>query len=164
MPNTYSNVALHLVFAVKHRQALVHPKFREELQKYISGIFRKHSQKVLAIYCMPDHAHILFSYRPSIAISELVMQVKVASTTWIKDKGWISKPFHWQNGYGIFSCDPKRLDGIVHYIMNQENHHRAKKFIDEYREILKDLEIEFDEKYIFEDISNDGSVEERYFL
>ena len=153
MPNTYSNVVLHLVFAVKHRQALIQPQFRDELQKIICGLFRKHAQKVLAIYCMPDHTHILFDYRPSIGLSNLVMQVKVATTSWINDNGWVKTRFHWQNGYGVFSCDPKRLDGIIAYIRNQEMHHREKKFIDEYRQTLQDLKMDFDERYLFQNIS-----------
>ena len=152
MSNTYSNIVLHLVFAVKYRQALIQPHFRDELQQIICGIFKKHNQKVLAIYCMPDHAHILFDHRPSIGISNLVMQVKVASTAWVNDKRWLRTPFKWQNGYGAFSCNPKRLDGIIAYIRNQEVHHHHKKFIDEYRETLTDLKMDYDERYLFKDI------------
>ena len=157
MSDTYTNIVIHLVFAVRHREALILPHFREELQKTMTGAFRKYGQKVLAIYCMPDHVHILFDHRPSIGLSDLVKYVKVATTMWIREKGFLKTPFHWQNGYGGFSFHGEDLDGIIHYIMNQEQHHREKKFRDEYKGILQRLQIDHDDRNLFVDISGDGS-------
>lgn len=123
----------------------------------MTGSFRKYGQKVLAIYCMPDHVHILFDYRPSIGFSDLVKYVKVSTTLWIRDKGFLKTPFHWQHGYGAFSANGKRLDEIIHYILNQEQYHREKKFMNEYRDLLPDLEIDYDERNLFVDISEDDT-------
>ena len=153
MADTYTNIIIHLVFAVRHREALILPNFREELQKIMTGSFRKYGQKVLAIYCMPDHVHILFDHRPSIGLSDLVKNVKAATTIWIRDMGFLKSPFNWQYGYGAFSCHGKKLDGIIHYILNQEEHHFEKKFSDEYKELLQDLQIKYDERNLFVDIS-----------
>ena len=153
MGNTYSRIVLHLVFAVRHREALIKPEFREELQMVMSGLVRHRGQKLLAIYCMPDHAHLLISYRPSIPIPELVMQIKVASMQFVREKRLTQKPFQWQNGYGVISCNADRLDGIIAYINNQEEHHRKKKFLAEYREMLDKFEIKYEERYLFDDLS-----------
>lgn len=151
MANTYSRVVLHIVFAVRFGETLIDSGFRDELQKVMTGLIQHRSQNLLAIYCMPDHTHLLISYWPSISISELVMQIKVASAFRINDNRLTKRLFRWQNGYGVISCDARRLDGIMHYIHNQEEHHRKKKFLSEYRELLRDNGIDFDEKYLFTD-------------
>jgi len=116
-----------------------------------------HNQKVLAIYCMPDHVHILFDHRPNIGISDLVMRVKSGSTVWINENIPLDTKFYWQNGYGVFSCNPKNLDGIINYIHDQANHHRNQKFISEYKGILIDQQIQYQDQYLFEEIIEDGN-------
>src|SRR6476661_8398223 len=102
MANTYSQIYIQIVFTVKGRENLIKESFREELQKYISGIIANRNQKLFAIYCMPDHVHILISIKPDIAISDLVRDIKANSSSFIKEKGFI-KNFSWQEGYGAFS-------------------------------------------------------------
>ena len=152
MSNTYSKVAFHIIFAVRYREALILPQYRDELQKMMTGFFQNRGQKMIAIYCMPDHVHILISYRPSAHISDLVRDLKMASTAFIKEKGWYRHTFHWQNGYGLFSYDPRNLDGIVNYIHTQEDKHARRKFLAEYRMILQNFGVEYDEKYLFENL------------
>ena len=102
MPNTYSQLYIQIVFAVKGRKAFIKESFREELQKYISGIIAEKKQKLYAIYCMPDHTHILVSIKPDIAISDLVRDIKSNSSSFIKEKEFV-KDFSWQTGFGAFS-------------------------------------------------------------
>jgi REP element-mobilizing transposase RayT len=102
MSNTYSQLYIQIVFAVKGRQAFIKEDFREELQKYISGIIAEKKQKLYAIYCMPDHTHILVSMKPNIAISDLVRDIKSNSSSFMKEKEF-AKDFSWQTGFGAFS-------------------------------------------------------------
>ena len=149
MPNTYSQLYIQIVFAVKGRQAFIKENFREELQKYISGIIAQKKQKLYAIYCMPDHTHILVSMKPDIAISDLVRDIKSNSSSFIDDKKFV-KNFSWQTGFGAFSYSKSQSKNVVDYILNQPEHHKKKTFKEEYIDFLQKFEIEYDEKYLFE--------------
>lgn len=149
MPNTYSQLYIQIIFAVKGRQHFIKESFRVELQKYMSGIIAEKKQKLYAIYCMPDHTHILISIKPDIAISLLVGTIKSNSSSFIKDKNF-EKNFSWQEGFGAFSYSKSQSENVVHYILNQPQHHKKKTFKNEYLEFLKKFEIEYDEKYLFE--------------
>ncbi len=149
MPNTYSQLYVQIVFAVKGRQKFINENNREEVQKYISGIISEKKQKLYAIYCMPDHTHILVSIKPDIAISDLVRDIKANSSSFIKEKRFI-KEFSWQTGFGAFSYSKSQSKNVVDYILNQPEHHKKKTFRQEYLEFLEKFEIEYDEKYLFE--------------
>jgi putative transposase len=149
MPNTYSQLYIQIVFAVKGRKAFIKEHFREELQKYISGIITKQKQKLYSIYCMPDHTHILVSIKPEIAISDLVRDIKSNSSSFIKEKEFV-KDFAWQTGFGAFSYSKSQSKNVVDYILNQPQHHKKKTFKEEYIQFLEKFEIEYDEKYLFE--------------
>ena len=149
MPNTYSQIYIQIVFAVKGRQAFIKENFREELQKYISGIIAQKKQKLYAIYCMPDHTHILVSMKPDIAISDLVRDIKSNSSSFIDDKKFV-KNFSWQTGFGAFSYSKSQSKNVVDYILNQPEHHKKKTFKEEYIDFLQKFEIDYDEKYLFE--------------
>jgi putative transposase len=149
MPNTYSQIYIQVVFAVKGRNNFIKESFREELQKYISGIIREKNQKLYAIYCMPDHTHILVSIKPDIAISDLVRDIKSNSTLFIKNKK-LAGEFAWQTGFGAFSCSKSQAQTVVEYILSQPVHHRKKTFKEEYLEFLEKFQVEYEEKYLFE--------------
>lgn len=151
MPNSYSQIYLQFVFAVKGRNNLIHESFREELQKYISGIINHKGHKLISIYANPDHMHIFISLKNlNIAISQLVKEIKVSSTNFINEKKFTDIPFYWQEGYGCFSYSKSQKDTVVNYINNQKEHHKKKTFRDEYLEFLTKFDIAFDEKYVFE--------------
>jgi REP element-mobilizing transposase RayT len=150
MPNTYSQIYIQIVFAVKGRQCLIKESFREELQKYVAGIITNHKQKLFAIYCMPDHVHILLSLKPSLLIADLVKDIKTGSSAFIKEKKWVNAAFSWQEGYGAFSYHKSQAKDVVNYIVNQPEHHRQKTFREEYLEFLEEFEIEYNETYLFE--------------
>ena len=149
MANTYTQLPIHLVFAVKYRAALIHPVWKDELHKYITGIFQANSHKMLQVNSMPDHIHILIGLNPAQAISAIVQNVKTESSKWVKAQKLCSQPFAWQEGYGAFSYAKSQVPDVVTYIKNQEIHHQKETFLDEYRKFLTRFEIEWDEQYIF---------------
>ena len=139
-----------MVFAVQGRECFIKEPFREELQKYITGIVTKKKQKLYAIYCMPDHTHLFVSMKPDLPVSDLIRDVKSNSSSFIKDKKWGNSLFSWQEGFGAFSYSKSQSPNVVNYILNQPQHHRKVTFKEEYLEFLKKYEIEYNEKYLFE--------------
>ena len=150
MANTYSQIYIQIVFAVKGRQNLIPKQNREELHKYITGIVQNRDQKMLSIFCMPDHSHLLIGLKLNVCISDLVRDIKAGSSKFINDRNWINGKFNWQEGFGAFSYSKSQLDHVIKYIMNQEEHHKKYTFKEEYLEFLQKFEIEYDEKYLFE--------------
>jgi REP element-mobilizing transposase RayT len=150
MPNTYSQIYIQLIFAVKGRQSLIAPLHRDQLHKYITGIVQKREQKLITLFCMPDHAHLLVGLKPDISISDLVRDVKAGSSGFINDKEWCKGKFNWQEGFGAFSYSRSQLDAVFQYIQNQEQHHHKNTFREEYLGFLKKFDIEYDEKYLFD--------------
>lgn len=150
MANTYTQIYIQIVFAVKGRQNLIPQENREELHRIISGIISNRNQKLFAIFAMPDHVHLLVSVNPNILISDLVRDIKAGSSKFINDKKWMSGKFNWKEGYGAFSYSKSNIDQVVKYILNQESHHQKKSFKDEYLDFLRKFEINYDEKYVFE--------------
>jgi len=102
---------------------------------------------------MPDHTHILIGLRPSISISDLVRDIKAGSSKFINDKKMVRGKFNWQEGFGVFSYSRSQVDNVIRYILKQEEHHKKKTFKEEYIDLLKKFEIEYEEKYLFEWIS-----------
>ena len=150
MPNSFSQLYVQIVFSVKGRESLIAKENREELHKYITGIIKGRDQKALAVFCMPDHVHVLVSIKPSIAISDLVRDIKAGTSNFIKEQKWVKGKFSWQEGFGAFSYSKSQVDTVVNYILNQEEHHKKKTFKEEYLDFLKKFDIEYQEKYLFE--------------
>ena len=136
MPNTYTQIHIHAVFAVKARAALIQSEWKNDLYKYITGIIQHYDHKLLAINGMPDHVHILFGMRPTQSLSDLMQDIKGNSSKWINDQGFLKSRFEWQGGYGAFSYSISHVPNVLAYIQNQEIHHRKKNFLEEYREYL----------------------------
>ena len=149
MPNTFTQIYVQVVFAVNGRQSLISPSFKETLFKYIGGTMRNANQKLIAINGMPDHVHILVGLKPTVAISDLVKDIKVASSRFINDKKLVRGRFSWQEGFGAFSYSQSHLSKVASYIENQERHHARRSFKEEYLSILKSFHIEYDERYLF---------------
>jgi len=152
MPNTYSQIHIQFVFAVKYRTALIDNTWGERLHQYMTGIFQENDHKMLQINSMPDHIHILIGMRPNQSISSLIQNVKVESSKWIKENKLCSHNFAWQEGYGAFSYSKSHVPDLIRYIQNQQIHHRKETFLDEYRKFLTAFEIDWDEKYIFKEL------------
>lgn len=150
MPNTYTQIYIQVVFAVKGRLNLVPKQHREEIHKYVTGIVQERGHKMLSVFCMPDHVHLLAGIKPSMAISDLVRDIKSGSSNSINDRKWLPGKFNWQEGYGAFSYSRSQIDHVIQYILRQEEHHKKKTFRDEYIGLLKEFDIAYDEKYLFE--------------
>ena len=152
MANTYSQLYVQIVFAVKGRQNLISKKWKDEIYKYITGIITNQKQKLIAINGMPDHIHILVGIKPNIPLSDLVRDIKSSSSKFINEQKWINGKFEWQTGFGAFSYGHSQLTNVIKYIEDQEEHHRTKTFKEEYLAFLKLFNIDFRNEYLFEDI------------
>jgi len=154
MANTYTQIYIHVVFAVEGRQNLIAPEHNDELQKYITGIVIAQRHKLITINNMPDHLHLLIGQRPDAALSDLVRDVKAGSSKLIREKHWVMGRFSWQEGFGAFSHARSQLDSVIRYIQNQQTHHAKQSFRDEYVELLEKFGVEHDQKYIFKTNEN----------
>ena len=150
MPNTFSQIYLQFVFAVKHRQYLIPKENKEELHKYFTGLVKNRNAKMLAVNCMPDHIHLFVGFKPGVLISDFVKELKVESNEFINKKKWVKGKFNWQEGYGIFSYSHSHIDSVIKYIINQERRHKEVSFKQEYREFPEKFRVPFEDKYLFE--------------
>ncbi|NOZ33844.1 MAG: IS200/IS605 family transposase [Chlorobi bacterium] len=150
MANTYTQMNVHAVFAVKGRQNLLTDNFRKELFRYISGILKNNKQFSLAVNGYKDHVHIFFELHPTTSLSDIIRIVKTNSSKWINENNFTKGKFNWQKGYGAFSYSKSQRNNVIKYIMQQEKHHQKQTFREEYFELLEKFEIQFDSKYIFE--------------
>ena len=128
MANTYTQLHIQLVFAIKYRAALIQYDWKERLHQYITGIFQENEHKMLQINSMPDHIHIFFGMRPHQSISSLVQNVKSESSKWINENGFCKSAFAWQEGFGAFSYSKTHVPDVIRYIQNQEAHHKKEAF------------------------------------
>lgn len=154
MPNTYTQLYIHCVFAVKYREAIIQPEWEERLHKYITGIIKNNGHKLLAINSVADHLHLFVGLNPNQSISEMMRLIKGDSSEFINKEKLTKRKFYWQEGYGAFSNSRSQIDAVIKYITNQKEHHLKKTFKNEYLEILKDYNIQFDEKYIFQELAD----------
>lgn len=150
MSNTYTQLIIQLVFAVKGRKSFISETWEEELYKYITAVVQNDRHKMLAINGMPDHIHILIGLNPAISISDLVKDIKRSSNNWINEKRLIKNKFEWQSGFGAFSYSRSHLDKVYKYIQNQKIHYKKVSFKSEYLNELKANEIEYKDEYLFE--------------
>jgi putative transposase len=152
LANTYTQIHIQFVFAVKFRNSQIQSEWKDELFKYITGVVKNNKHQLLSINGMPDHLHILIGLRPTQSISDLMQDVKGNSSKWINNRKLTKTKFEWQEGYGAFSYGKSQLNRVKLYIQNQELHHKKKTFKEEYIEFLEKFEVEYDEKYIFRDL------------
>jgi REP element-mobilizing transposase RayT len=152
MANTFTQIHIHTVFAVQNRISLINSSWQNQLYKYITTIIQKYGHKVLAIGGMPDHIHILLGFRPTQALSKLMQEVKRDSSEWINKKKLVMGRFTWQEGYGAFSYSKSHISQVATYIETQVEHHKKKSFVEEYKKILIDFDLDYKEQYIFKAI------------
>ena len=151
MANTYTQLHIQCVFAPKFRAALITKDWAERLHQYITPIVQNRGHKMLAINTMPDHLHMFFGFRPTDILSDLMKSVKKDTTDWINSQRFTRGKFLWQDGYGAFSYDKQRVPGVINYILNQEEHHNKITWADEYKGLLREFGVDFDERYLFSD-------------
>jgi putative transposase len=150
MPQSLAKNLIHLVFSTKNREPVLNESVREPLHDYASAVLRDLDSHVIAINAWRDHVHILFTLGRNHSLAQVVMEVKRATSKWIKTQGPAFAKFHWQSGYGAFSIGQSGVDEVTHYIADQAEHHRVKSFEEEFRSFLKRYQIEFDERYVWD--------------
>jgi putative transposase len=150
MPQSLAKILVHLVFSTKNREPVLTDSVRAPLCDYASAVLRDLDSHVIAINTWRDHIHILFALSRNHSLAQVVMEVKRATSKWIKtqEKGFAG--FHWQSGYGAFSIGQSGVDEVKAYIANQAKHHRVKSFEEEFRSFLKRYQVEFDERYLWD--------------
>jgi REP element-mobilizing transposase RayT len=154
MANTYTQIHIHAVFAVQNRISLINSSWKDRLYNYIIAIIQNHGHKVLSIGGMPDHIHVLFGFRPTQSLSDLMQNIKRDSSEWINKERLVIGKFSWQEGYGGFSYSKSQIPVVTNYIEHQAEHHKKRSFLDEYRKILTDFGLDYDERYIFKSIED----------
>jgi putative transposase len=146
--STYTQILYHIVFATKNRRRVPDQPRREDLFRYMWGTIKNKNCHLYRIGGVEDHIHILSSLHPTLALAELVKDVKVASSIWIKENRVFAEFDAWQEGYAALTHSLFEKDRLIEYIKGQEEHHRKVPFIDEYREMLREAGMQLDERYL----------------
>ena len=151
MPQSLANLLIHVVFSTKNRTPwLRSPEIREGLHAYLVGVCREASSPSILVNSVEDHLHCLCRLGRTMSVSELIQQMKTASSLWIKKQSADYAAFHWQGGYAAFSVSQSSLERVKDYIARQEEHHRKTSFQDEFRSLLKKHGVDFDERYVWD--------------
>jgi putative transposase len=152
MANTYHQIYLQTVFAVKYRNAVIDKAWKETLLGVIGNLINETGCKTIIVNGVEDHVHCFLGLKPVVSVSELMKTVKAKSSKYINDHNLTSERFEWQDGYGVFSYSQSAVDSVYKYIQNQEAHHKKQTFKDEYLDFLKKFKVEYDEQYIFQEL------------
>ena len=150
MAGTFTQIYIQAVFAVKGRNNLLQKPWRDEVFKYMAGIIKNKGQKPIIVNGVADHAHLFFGLKPSIAISDLIRDVKNNTSNFINGKDWVRGRFTWQEGYGAFSYGHSQIKKVYNYVFKQEEHHRKRTFREEYLQFLEKFQIPYEDRFLFE--------------
>lgn len=146
--STYTAISYHIVFSTKDRVPVLTKDRRKDLYRYMLGIIRNRSGHLYRINGVDDHVHILTSLHPTVCLADFVKDIKTGSAYWIKQNSVFRRFSYWQEGYGAFTCSRHEIPALIEYIKGQEQHHRKLKFEEEYRKLLLNAGVKFDERYI----------------
>lgn len=152
MANSYTQLHIHVVFAVKYRNAVIDKSWRSKFMGVIGNLINENKCKTLIVNGVEDHVHCFFGLKPTISISDLMQNVKGLSSKYLNDNNLTKDRFEWQVGYGAFSYSKSQVDSVCKYIQNQEEHHKSQTFKEEYIEMLTKFGIDYEEKYLFEEL------------
>lgn len=150
MPQSLSQVIVHIIFSTKNREPLIDAALRPRLHAYLSTIGRDNGSEVYRVGCVSDHVHLLATLPRTLALANLLEEVKKHSSRWVKEIDHKYAGFAWQRGYGAFSVGRDELDDRIRYVDGQEEHHRTVTFQEEYRSFLTKHGIQFDERYVWD--------------
>ena len=150
MPQSLSNILLHLVFSTKDRRPWLDDSVCERLHAFLSGAVRQVGCEAYRVGGVEDHVHLAVRLSRTLSVADLVKEIKTASSKWLKTQGDSRREFSWQQGYGAFSIGMSQKAALLQYIDSQEQHHRACSFQDEYRAFLVKYGIEYDERYVWD--------------
>jgi len=150
MPQSLVKNYIHIIFSTKHRYPFLDIHIREEMFSYLGGICKNLECSPLIVGGHKDHIHILCLLSRKIPLMKLVEELKSHSSKWVKTKGKQYQKFYWQRGYAGFSVNPRETEVVKGYILSQDEHHKESSFKDEYRGLLKEKDINFDEQYVWD--------------
>ncbi len=153
MSNTYSQVYIQAVWAVKYRNSVLDKKWRQELFAVVANLINETGCKTYIVNGVEDHIHCFFSLKPSISISKVMQIAKAKSSKWLNETNYLEHRFEWQKGFGSFSYSKSSIDNVYKYIENQEEHHKKQLFLDEYKDFLNKFDIDYEEQYIFKELT-----------
>lgn len=146
--STYTQILYQIVYSTKNRGRVLAKENRPTLFKYLSGVLSKKKCHLYRLNGVEDHLHIVTHLHPSVALADLVKDLKLSSTELIKEGNLFENFNGWQEGYGAFTYSIEAKDRLINYVMNQEEHHKRTSFVDEYKVLLKEHEIDFEERYL----------------
>ena len=152
MANTYHQIYLQAVFAVKYRQAIISKEWKQQLQAVIGNLINETGCKTIIVNGVEDHIHCFLGLKPVVSVSELMKTVKAKSSKYINEHQLTKERFEWQEGYGVFSYHQSLVDTVFKYVQNQEEHHKVQTFGEEYLGLLKEFKVAYDEQYIFKEL------------
>jgi len=144
----YKQIFYQIVFGTKNREMTISEAHCDELYRYIWGIVKNSNCKLYRINGVADHIHIFSDLNPSLSLADYVKKIKVSSSIWMKENDKFPDFNGWQDGYGAFTYSIREKDMIINYIKDQKNHHKTESFYDEYKRLLLENGIEFNEKYL----------------
>lgn len=150
MPQSLVKNYVHIIFSTKNREVLIRDSIKNELFKYLGGVCNELESQTIIVGGTNNHVHLLINLSRKMALMHLIEKLKTHSSKWIKTKGEEYGNFYWQHGYGAFSVNPKQLDVVRNYIANQEVHHKTLSFKEEYRKFLKDYNVDYNERFVWE--------------
>ena len=152
MANTYHQIYIQVVFAVKYRNAVIEESWKSKLLGVIGNLINENGGKTIIVNGVEDHLHCLLAIKPTISVSELMKNVKAKSSKYINDNQLTKSKFSWQVGYGVFSYSQSQINSVYKYIENQKEHHKKQNFNDEFLNFLNKFNVDYDEKFIFENL------------
>jgi len=152
MANTYHQIYLQTVFAVKYRNAVIRKEWKSKLFGVIGNLINETGCKNIIVNGVEDHVHCFVGLKPVVSVSKMMQIIKAKSSKYINDHSLTTHRFEWQEGYGVFSYAQSQVDRVYKYIQNQETHHKKQTFRNEYLEFLKKFKVEYDEQYIFQEL------------
>lgn len=150
MPQSLSLVVIHVIFSTKERRPFLHPGTRSKLHAYLATVARNAGCECYRAGGVADHVHLAIRLSRTLAIADLLENLKTSSSKWLKTESPDLADFSWQRGYGCFSVGPTDLDSLCAYIDGQEEHHRTRSFQDEFRMFLKKYGVQYDEVYVWD--------------
>ncbi len=152
MANTYHQMYIQAVFAVKYRAAVIEKNWEADLFAVIGNLINETECKTILVNGVEDHVHCFFGLKPSVSVSDVMKNAKAKSSKWVNESGLLKHRFEWQRGFGAFSYSHSHIDDVFKYIKNQQEHHKKESFRVEYIKMLEAFGVEYDEQYIFEDL------------
>ena len=149
MPQSLSVNIIHITFSTKDRQPSLDKETRDRLYPYMAQLIRDRGSECYRIGGVEDHVHIALRLSKTISLSKMISETKTGTSRWLKELSPHLEEFAWQEGYGAFSVSPQNLDSLIGYIDKQEEHHKKASFKEEFRKLLIQYEVDYDESYVW---------------